>query len=353
MLDGTSDLTDKSHDKPHWARLPDGDTEYSDWQIDVKFIKNTTQARDDGYAFCDEHDDDHDDHDVVFSYLVHRYTVGPQCKYFAAVFRDSNGFSESQKKRSIIEFPVDESGVNHQYFEDFLDFLYDARSEKYLEFEPNKGLAMLYFADYFGIETVREQALEFLLHKIVSVDFSEMKWLAKLYMLAESLSIEELQDAIAKKACNRLVLFSAFLRGLYTQECQREFVLRICLEYKKTDEMSHYLSSMIRACPDIFDNDLFSELTEKENMPKIDSQHVSLDLLQHEQLLGLDEKESDELTCLQRRCIDQLYDRKEGVWRFVLLSSPKRTLARLRGLKPAVIESLLLRTLECNNDKKS
>jgi hypothetical protein len=40
--------------------------------------------------------EDDDDYDEVFSYSVHRYTMGPQSLYFSFVFSGDNRFSESQ-----------------------------------------------------------------------------------------------------------------------------------------------------------------------------------------------------------------------------------------------------------------
>ena len=48
-----------------WARLPSGDTDYSDWRLDIKF------------PGCND----------TTSYLVHRYKVGPQSTYFGSIMK--------------------------------------------------------------------------------------------------------------------------------------------------------------------------------------------------------------------------------------------------------------------------
>ena len=52
-------------------------------------------------------------------------------------------------------------------------------------------------------------------------------------------------------------------------------------------------------------------------MPGIQADRVSLILLKNEHLfifIGLDERDVDELTCLQQRYTALLYDRENGIW---------------------------------------
>jgi hypothetical protein len=348
-----SDETPRNRYTPHWARLPHDDTHYSDWQIDVRFVHGNSS--DDDYNInsssntSSSDDDNHGDEEVV-SYRVHRYIMGLQSQYFNIVFRHDHAFSESHERRSAIEFPA-HTGITRQHFEDFLDFLYDTRTNKKLELDSDKGLAMLYLADYFGLEKIREQALEFLRSQLTSRTCSEA-WLAKLYLLAEFLSIEELQDAIARiRSSFSMLYFPSYewWSRLQRPELQREFLCRMCTERQKANDTTNPWSSIIAgaisAAPDSVDRDLFVKLTNKETMPVIETLHTSVILLQHECRLRLDDWESNELTCLQQRCTSvihrELYggDERIKLWRFVF-ATPEDVRTVLRGLKPSILRTI-------------
>ena len=98
-------------------------------------------------------------------------------------------------------------------------------------------------------------------------------------------------------------------------------------------------------------------------MPEIFTVNDALELFRHEHPLGLNEREVDELTCLQHRCTERLFERKKGAWRLLEFpqqlfrspvrfepSTPKETIKNVRGLKPAVIESLLMQAVVYSND---
>lgn len=328
-----------------WARLPHEETKYSDWQIDVRFISNESF-----------------DEDETISYLVHRYAIGPQSTYFNVAFDDNNGFSESRERRSTIQFPADRE-ITRDHFEGLLDFVYDNNTIKRLELDPDKALAMLYLADYFGIETAREQVQAFLRSELNSPTCSGL-FLAKLYGLAELLSMEELQDAIANtKFRQRLsikelhdaitndirldtmpLFFPSFWSGLQKPELKHECLHRMCRIRKKrcdkTTSWSALISCAIIDSPQVVDKDLFSKLTEKEIMPYVETLHAALIILKHEKFLGLDRRDWDWLTCLQQRCIKAIYNEmweKQSIqlWRLVY-STPEEVLNDLRGLKPSV-----------------
>jgi hypothetical protein len=316
---------------PRWARLPDGHTEYSDWQIDVKLEDN------------------------VFSYLVHRCFIGNQSSYFSSVFSDENRFSESQKKRSIIDLR-ESTVVNKENFEDLLDFLYDTRREKELKLDQDKALCMLYFADYFGIKTALDQTLTFLQTQLEKSTLSG-HWLSQLYSLAEPLSLKNLQDTIAIKCHDRPTLFLDFWSCLCAGDVlHRKFLRRMCW-HRKTGWLSRkhpwstHLASIISNNLCIVDINLFPLLTEKNVMPDIETVESALILLKHEKFLGLDEKEMNELTCLQQRCTDRIYDKRKKVWRSENSISPKEIVERLRYLKPALMEILMVQSMECNSDR--
>ncbi len=329
-----------------WARLPEGETKYSDWQIDVRFISG-----------------DDFDKDETISYLVHRYAIGPQSTYFNVAFDDNNGFSESRVRRSTIQLPADRD-ITRTHFEYFLDFMYDSSTIKKLELDPDKALAMLYLADYFGVQTAREQVQKFLQSELNSPTCSGL-FLAKLYSLAEFLSLEELQDAIANtKFRQRLsikvlydaitndirldtmpLFFPSFWSGLKKPELKHECLHRMCRVRKKrrdkTSSWSALISCAIIDSPQVVDKDLFSELTEKEIMPYVETLHAALIILKHEKLLGLDRRDWDWLTCLQQRCTkaiyDELWERQSiQLWRLVY-ATPEEILDDLRRLKPSVV----------------
>ena len=294
----------------------------------------------------------------VFSYLVHRYTIGPQSDYFKFLFSKNNSFSESLERKSKFEFPVG-VGVNRQHFEDFLDFLYDttattAGTDALSELDTNKALGMLYFADYFGIERVRAKAKEFLRSRLEELSPSSscfVEELSRIYAMTESLSEEELSDAIANRCLNVPIFFHNVWSHLQGLELQRTLLYRLCKEREKTKPMNKFWSVQIGNIgirfPAIVDKELFSKATSKEIMPEIETVHSALVLMKEERRLGLDERDTDELTCLQQRCTDEIYNRMSSVSRISKYLTPKEVVKELRGLKPAVMESFVLRTMGC------
>mmetsp|Transcript_7166 Transcript_7166/g.17462 ORF Transcript_7166/g.17462 Transcript_7166/m.17462 type:complete len:386 (+) Transcript_7166:130-1287(+) len=357
--------------RPHWARLPHDETEYSDWQIDVKFIgHSTTQERNKRIDKSEDGEKEECCHFIassddevpseVFSYLVHRYTIGPQSDYFNFLFGKSNFFSESIDRKSKFEFSAD-VGVNHQHFEDFLDLLYDkttitpAGTKAVSELNTNKAIGMLYFADYFGIELVRAEATDFLRSRIDVQSNSppsscSVEELSKIYTMTESLSVEELSDAISKRCLDVPILFHNIWSQFQNVELQRELLHRLCRERAKSKPMAKSWSVQIGNLsvryPGVFNKELFLKATNQEIMPDIETLNSALVLMKEERRLGLDERGTDELTCLQQRCTDKIYNRMSVVSRVTKYLTPKEVVKELRALKPAVMESFVLRMME-------
>jgi hypothetical protein len=174
-------------------------------------------------------------------------------------------------------------------------------------------------------------------------------WLAKLYSLADKLSIEEFQVTIAKTCHDHHAVFGCVWKAMQTSDVKRKLLYRMCTFRKKSPEKNekwHQCVTLIfQSNPEIIDDDLFSELTNKEVLGGLNGFDESIKYLQHEHRLRLDESELDKLTCLQQKCIDSVYDSKNRRWKF-WNSTPNEIMKILRQLKPAITESLLLRTME-------
>ena len=355
---------DEDRKLPHWARMPDQETEYSDWQIDVKCFWTPDKPKEgangnckDGKENVNAYDTNRDGRFVTASYLVHRYRIGCQSEYFDSIFRDNSDiFSERHERRSVIEFPADAPvNLHYGFFEHLLSYFYcdDAR-RKASTLNEDVDLPMLYLADYFGVKKLRKKALNAIRSKLQRKHSVPMEWVAKLYRLAEALSIEEFQDSIAIMCHNDTSCFRGVWGLLQTSDLKHKLLYRICCLRKKIPDKgttwSPSATYVIRSNPEIVDKDLFSKLTDKDILRPIDlSLDDAIEYLKHEYRLGLDERNVDRLTCLQQRCTDVLYDRKSGNWEVSPSFTPDRILNSLLKLKSAIIQSLLLRAIERNN----
>lgn len=358
---------DEDQKLPRWARIPDQETEYSDWQIDVTCFWTPVKPRDRKDSDDDNNGNCKDDIEngngnnresrfVRSSYLVHRYRIGSQSEYFHSIFRDNDIFSERHERRSVIEFPADAPvNLHYGFFEHLLSYFYcdDAR-RKASTLNEDVDLPMLYLADYFGVTNLRKKALKAIRSKLEPKHSAPMEWVAKLYRLAEALSIEEFQDSIAMICHDDSSCFRGVWELLQTSDLKRKLLYHISrLRTKMPDKGTTWSPSVtyvIRSNPEIVDKDLFSELTDKDILRPIDlTLDDAIEYLKHEHRLGLDEREVDRLTCLQQRCTDVLYDRKSGNWEVSPSFTPDRILDSLLKLKPVIMKSLVLRAIERNN----
>jgi hypothetical protein len=330
------------HDSPNdicvWARIPFESAASSDWQIDVKFkTKNNLEP--------DRKDSDDND---ATSYLVHECILGPKSEYFSSIFRANSFFPKChQSRRSIFEFPAD-APVTHHDFEYLLNFLYFGLAQTG-EWSQDIVLAMLYWADYFGIESLRRHALIFCSRIAWSYDG---KFIAKLYKLAEALSMKELQDHIASNCYwYPCIHFNHVWYFMRTPDLKRKLLYRMQRVRKnvevRTPKWHQFVTHAIQSNPEIIDRDTFSLLTNKKTMRRSESVYPifgadALAYLKHEHRLGLDERERCMLTYLQRLCTESLRDMLRGQWQPCFELEPQEVLEELSKLKPAIIDLLLL-----------
>jgi len=128
-------------------------------------------------------------------------------------------------------------------------------------------------------------------------------------------------------------------------------------KYHSQSELSNKLWSMnvaqaVELHFDIFDIISFCELTQKDSLPVI-SAKAAVILLEQEQRLRLNETANEELdlTCLQKRCIDALFDDENGYWK---VENPRTLLQdKLKNVPRCVLESLILRTMDSNKHPNS
>lgn len=344
-----------------WAKIPfTNRIAYSDWQIDVKIMKSN-------------HDDDDDDDDVdEASYLVHRYRIGSKSTYFKAIFNDANAFfSESHQKRSLVVFPANAPVTLHD-FEILLNYFYIEENEREIAYElwsHSEAVALLYFADYFGIKKLRKQAVDFIEGDIQMVlernvcmqqfDFVDiLPSLFHVYALGEGIvSMESLRDDIARKCYTNYVFFSFFWQ-MHLRACdlRNKLLHHLCrlrktksLEEKETPgDCERWHSNVVdkillqKHNKVIINRDIFSKLTEKETMGDLNyegSDRIAIWYLQQEQRLGLDER-SIGLTRLQQRCVKSLCDEENREWKIDPKDALKRA-TQLQRLRTPILRALL------------
>ena len=327
---------------PSWTKSSatndENEAECSDWNLNV---------------YCNNNDND------VVSYSVHRFAFVTQSEYFKSIFRLEDttgvGFSESHQKCSTIKLPY---SVTLQHFETLLDYLYTG----VLKEDSGNAVSMVYFGDYFGIILLKDHAQRYLRKLIVDCKSrirgkvaSELLWTS--YLVAKSLSMEDLLNAIAYACAYRPELMSKDTHMSTIPDIQ--FWCRVFAARKKTDYVKHdkvvsnsklwstNVAHFIEINTAIVDIDSFKTLTESNSLPNI-SAEAAVILMEQEHKLSLDEvkNEDDGLTCLQKRCTDALFDKETSNWQ---VSNARVLLqGKLQKLQPSVLESLLLRIVDYN-----
>lgn len=226
--------------EPTWDKLSSEEgVEYADWQIDVTIGGNFEKA----------------------SYLVHRFKLGPRSDYFQSVFNEKCNFAGSREHRCTIRFPVEMPiDVTFDHFERFLDYFYlDAP----LEWNEGEFLSLLYLADYFCVNDLREHTLELVRYNIVRT--CSCDWMAQAYQLAETLSIQELiePNGIAKALSKpkpsiiQKVLVETMKQEIHLErELKRRGLLVSRLDYKET-ETSAIAEALHRLKPTLWEIEVF------------------------------------------------------------------------------------------------
>jgi len=326
----------------HWARIPFKVAEYSDWQLDIQFGESDRQASDDNSDNSESED---------ASYMVHRCMLKPRSEYFKSIFFQSSALSGLSERRSVIEFPSDAPFSFHN-FEQLLDYFYsNPQTIETEEWKSSDGIALLYLADYFGAPKLHQAALEFC-EQIVELEGGEV--IARLYEVAERLSIETLLDQIASKChCDTGCYFQTIWDSIQTPEMKSKLLHHIYTIRK--DSVDSYkmrwhekITYAMKSDPEVIDEDFFLELIE-EGEREVMMGEEAIGYLKHERWLGLDKPESEKLTQVQRLCMDHLYDLRHGYWEVRDAFTPKDLLSGLRQLKPAILDTLLLSAMERNS----
>jgi len=314
----------------------ESESEYSDWNLDVYFNDN---ARD------------------VVSYSIHRFVCGTQSEYFKGVFRFDATVSQSYERWSTIILPTP---VTIQHFEMLLDYFYTGK----LELDNENAISMVYFGDYFGITLLKEQAQRYIgsvnADAVVNYDINASvpsKLLSTFYRDAKILAMEDLLKAIAYACAYRPGLISkdtALSKIADIQFWCRIFAARKKKKYSSDDKAesiselwSVNVAHFFELNSDIVDVESFEILTESISLPNISAEAAVILMEQEQKLfLGAVKVNGDDLTSLQQRCIDSLVDSKTGTWN---VSNPRTLLqGKLRKLQPSVLESLMLRIMDCN-----
>ena len=347
---------------PHWTKSPDDEAEYADWKIDIRFDygnndRQSNRLSEEGSTSAAASDDG--DNEVVYSYYsVHRFIIGWQSEYFKSIFRrldNDNGFAESHQKRSTIIFSK-HTVVTRKHFETLLNYLYDTTGQT-LALIPSNAVAMVYLADYFGIKSLKERVQTFIRWKIeiISTDrshFDASELLATFYRDAKSVAMGELQDAVVQVCAARPYVLSKHYDLSKMSDIKFWYRGRRDLANHTMDRSwCTNVTDFIEIYSEFIDNEIFRALIEKESLPKIYTVEAALILLKEEHSRYLDGiNENDQLTCLQQRCTDALYDKENSRFRETALTPP-HILEEVRKLNPAVMESLLLRAMKVDQQR--
>ena len=348
-----------------WSKLPDEDADYADWKIDVVIQQPTDDGGDNekqDITMVETKRKTSSSTIVVATYAVHRLPLGEKSKYFKGLF--NNTFSETHNHRSTIELPS--PAITCVQFEIVLDYLYHKRLMKSQSYDP---VAMIYFGDYFCIKPLKEfgqrnvRAALFIDKMGSGSDFlMYSEKFATFFPAAKQLGMNDLQEAI-----------------IYTCACQWQFMSR-GTELFKMNDLQFWHNVLLKRrqifgiiddeqkydikCWSVnvayfiehhfndIDNEIFCAFTTVEALPYI-SPEVAITLMQQEHHFGkieINEQDSNTLTCLQKRCIDALYNKETGEWQVEIDQELKQ--GRLRKISPIVLETLLLQTVKFAHSKQ-
>jgi hypothetical protein len=362
---------------PYWSKHPEDEARYTDWKLIVNYKHF---ARGDGDDDDDEEPnnnkgDDNDHYEAIYS--VHRNMLGTKCDYFRTMF-ESN-FSESTSGCTKLDLP--DSVVTLQDFENLLDWLYMVT----VELDPTNVVGMLYFSDYFCIDTLKVETQDYTrnhLHLMSSHYDSEFdtKSLAIYYRNAKIMNNEDLQNGVAHVCClnpETMCVDSELITNL--QDIDLWIAVFKAISYlDETHDMttsknvavwSVHFADFCDQYPQQVDANNFKILTSKESLPKI-SEDAAVRLLEHEQRLGIanpsavvqqvvpsvgqhhllqDHHQNSTtrvMTCLQERCLDTLYDTETGLWN---IRKPESVQGRLKNLSGFVLESIMMNSISNNS----
>eukprot|EP00537_Pseudo-nitzschia_pungens_P013767 CAMPEP_0172388596 /NCGR_PEP_ID=MMETSP1061-20121228/5668_1 /TAXON_ID=37318 /ORGANISM="Pseudo-nitzschia pungens, Strain cf. pungens" /LENGTH=409 /DNA_ID=CAMNT_0013118531 /DNA_START=1359 /DNA_END=2585 /DNA_ORIENTATION=+ len=258
-------------------------------------------------------------HDGVVSYSVHRCVLGMQSGYFRSVFASDS--AEAQTRTTTICWPC--AAISQRNFEQLLDFLYTGNLPK----DVFANVAMAYLGNFFQINVfnmVARNLRKFLERRRSNRKDGKIK--AALMVYADYLDLNEVVESIQRfysgypsLAVARSAAKFPYEFGVSFWNCVWNARENIPDEENTVVETwSEHLALFLKrkANRDVVELDVFHRLTRADFLPVI-SPVVAIDFMELEQhvLRSVTDCDGSELTCLQQRCTEALYDRKRGAWR--------------------------------------
>jgi hypothetical protein len=331
-------------DRVHW--FSNGEAEFSDWSLVVKefvsvdssIFTSATTTTSSGHSMTEK----------VITYSVHKSILGPNSVYFKNSFSKKNGLKESRENSGTIELPSPNI-ITIQHFETLLDYFYTEN----LKLDNSNAVAMVYFGDYFGMEKLLERAQDFI-RKSILQETAKSKELAAYYQDAKLLVMEDLHHCVELVCAGRPEVMKK--NTALSMMPDISFWCSVWAARKKlpdqtrsdTIDWSENLADFIEHHRDIVDIETFKTLTHIDSLPVI-SPDAAVTLMEKEQELCPGENDNkNTLSCLQKRCLEALFDRDTGIWQVSKRDSDslQELQKRLKQLPPTVFLSLVERAME-------
>ena len=251
---------------------------FSDWQINVVVVSNTTNTSRDGHR---------GGHSILKgSYHVHRNILVVESEYFQRLFENEHPYLESENSASTIEL-VEEGAAS---FEALLDYMYRPAEANLTSYN---AVAMHHFGEYFGMKRLRWLARQFWKNDL------NANTIATYYKHAGIFLDEKVMQAVKRKCCSVPFLIEAGSSGALLDV--RDPQLWFFLLKNFNGAYSIPISAFVTEYCDRHNVDAatFVQMTTKNLLPEI-----FFDVAQ--QLVALEKKilgDHLDVTCLQNRCI--------------------------------------------------
>ncbi|VEU40645.1 unnamed protein product [Pseudo-nitzschia multistriata] len=287
-------------------------------------------------------------------YVVHRIVLGMQSDYFRTIFATS--FVEAQTRTTTIVLPS--PVVTHLHFENLLDFLYG----RGLILNDFNAVSMVYLGDYFQVKKVKEESQAFI---GLSMDDDPSSWfqddsghhksqeLTRIYQDAKSLHMSDLQQSVLQTCArhpevmaNNIELSNVPVVEFWklVWDARKNYPDQTVASLKKWSESAaHFIGTH----QDSIDRDLFCKLIVADSLPVI-SPDAAATLMEQEQFfLSAEDRNDEELTCLQERCTNALYNSRTGAWQLaqkdpIILMNLYKQLSKLPLI---VMKTIILKTM--------
>ena len=332
LTDSKGTVSKDNAAKLRWLKSPE-EGNFSDWKLDVK---QTTYDEDpimDGSIQVTTDT-------IITSYLVHRCVVVLKSEYFNRLFL------ETHEKGYTIELPAP---ITLDHFETLLDYFYWGG----IELNFSNAIPIFYLSNHLQMQQLSDHAMDHISKRIGKCTGEK---LFACNETASKLQIEKLKNAIAHVCAQRPDLMGEGTRLTKTPnnefwydvwEARNHYKDQLAGEFSKqwSENLANYMDQHHGS---IVDHKKFYSLTNTNSLPNI-SPVAAISLMEQEQkICPKDARDVDDLTCLQRRSIDSLYDKKTGLWNISNKNPELRQMLRrrLKSLPSAVLCSLLEQTME-------